>query len=203
MKLTWYGHACFKLETAEGRAVFDPYEDNFIPRMTMPETSADAVFCSHGHGDHNAEFKVKLSGKTPAFKVSRIPCFHDEVMGRKRGSNLITVIEAEGRKIAHMGDIGHLLNDEQLKALEGCDLLMIPVGGFFTVDAENAKKICDAVKPKVTVPMHYKCGRAGLQAVAPVDDFLALFDKNDILRLGTNTWEISEISQTAVVFELC
>lgn len=203
MKLTWYGHACFKLETAEGSVVFDPYESGYLPNLKLPGICADAVICSHGHGDHSAAGAVTLTGNTPSFKLTQIPCFHDEVGGRKRGKNLITVVEAEGKKIAHMGDIGHQLNGEQLSLLKGADVLMIPVGGVYTVDAKGAKKLIEKIQPKHIVPMHYRAGNAGLQNVAPLDDFLALFGENEVMRLGKSTWEFSEDGAPVTVFELC
>lgn len=203
MKLTWYGHACFKLETAEGSIVFDPYEKGYLPNLTLPEITADAVVCSHGHGDHSDAAAVTLTGNAPTFRMKQIPCFHDEVMGLKRGKNLITVIEAEGKRIAHFGDLGHELSRAQLKELGSIDIALIPVGGVYTVDASAAKKICEKVMPRVIVPMHYKMGNAGLQNVAEVDDFLALYPESEVLRLGESTRSINEISQSVVVFELC
>lgn len=203
MKLTWFGHACFMLETADGSVVFDPYQNGYLPNLTLPEITADAVICSHGHGDHNAENLITLTGKEPTFRLTQIPCFHDEVRGLKRGKNLITVVESEGLRVAHFGDLGHSLSRAQLKEIGHIDVLMMPVGGVYTVDAAQAKKICDELKPKVVVPMHYKTGNSGLQNVAPVDEFLALYDGKDILRLGKSTWNINEISASAVVFELC
>lgn len=203
MKLTWYGHACFKLETAEGSIVFDPYENGYLPKLTLPGICADAVVCSHGHGDHSAADAVTLTGVKPTFKMTQLPCFHDEVRGLKRGKNLITVVEAEGKRIAHFGDLGHKLSAAQLKELGSIDVLLIPVGGVYTVDAEAAKKICEEVKPKLIVPMHYRMGSTGLQNVAPVDDFLALYGENEVLKIGGNAWNIKEISEAVAVFELC
>lgn len=203
MKLTWYGHACFMLDTAEGSVVFDPYEDNYMPNLRLPKLSADNVICSHGHGDHSAAHAVTLTGNEPTFKITQISCFHDEAQGEKRGKNTITVVEAEGKRIAHFGDLGHKLDGEQLAAIGHIDVLMIPVGGIYTVDAKTAKEICDVIKPAVIVPMHYRMGSAGLQNVAGVDEFLTLFDEDEILRLGKNTWEIGDISQSIAVLELC
>jgi len=203
MLLTWYGHACFKLSADAGSVVLDPYEKNYIAALTLPKLSADEVICSHGHGDHCAASEVTLTGRTPAYKKAQLPCWHDEVCGAKRGSNLITVIEAEGLRVAHCGDLGHELSDTQLALIGELDVLLIPVGGVYTVDAVTAKKIVDALRPKTVVPMHYKMGARGLQNVAPVEDFLALFDASDILRLGGNTWEIGEIISPVAVFELC
>ena len=202
MKLTWYGHACFMLETAEGSIVFDPYEDGYITNLKLPEITADKVICSHGHGDHSAAELIKLTDKAPVFSITQIPCFHDGVRGLKRGKNLITVVESEGKRIAHMGDIGHMLSATQLETLGHIDVMMIPVGGTYTVDAEEAKRLCGDIKPVTVVPMHYRMGNAGLQNVASVDSFLGLFGEDEVLRLDGNTWDMEEKSAHVVVFEL-
>ena len=110
MKLTWYGHACFKLETASGSVVFDPYAPGSVPGLALPEITADAVVCSHRHSDHYCPEAVTLTGSEPSFAMCSIPTFHDECMGAKRGDNLITVVTAEGLTVAHCGDLGHELS---------------------------------------------------------------------------------------------
>ena len=203
MKLTWYGHACFKLETADGSVVFDPYQNEYLPNLTLPEITADAVICSHGHGDHSAAELITLTGKEPSFKLTQIPCFHDEVCGLKRGKNLITIVEAEGLRLAHFGDLGHGLTRGMIKEIGHLDALMIPVGGVYTVDAKATKKICDEIKPGVIIPMHYRTGNAGLQNVAPLEDFLSLFPESEVLQLGKSSWDVEKNSASVVVFELC
>ena len=106
MKITWCGHSCFLVETREGSAVLDPYAPGSVPGVSLPALTADAVLCSHGHRDHGYTEGVRLSGKPAAFSVKTIPCFHDDKGGSLRGENLIRVIEAEGLRIAHLGDLG-------------------------------------------------------------------------------------------------
>ena len=190
MKLTWYKHACFALESAEGSVVFDPYENGYLPGFTLPQLSADLCLSSHRHGDHYAPGAVQLSGKEPAFTVTQLPCFHDEVQGKKRGGNLISIVEAEGLRICHMGDIGHMLGKEQLMQMGRVDVLLLPVGGVYTVDAKGAKALADTVSARVIVPMHYRMGENGLQNVAPVDDFLALYPDGMIKRLPGASWDV-------------
>lgn len=203
MKLTWYGHACFKLETTSGSVVFDPYAPGSVPGLALPEITADAVVCSHRHSDHYCPEAVTLTGSEPSFAMYSIPTFHDECMGAKRGDNLITVVTAEGLTVAHCGDLGHELSAETLSSLGKIDILLIPVGGVYTLDAEAAKCVCEQIKPTVTVPMHYRCGSAGLQNVAPVDDFLSLFDEASITRLPSNTLTIeTPLTESVTVLEL-
>ena len=140
MKLTWLGHACFRLDTDCGSVVFDPFRDGSVPGYRNIRETADMVLCSHEHGDHGARECVTLTGREPAFRVIRIPCFHDDAEGAKRGNNIIHIIEAEGLRAAHFGDLGHMLSPEQIQALGKLDLAMIPVGGFYTIDAQTAKQ---------------------------------------------------------------
>ena len=126
MKLTWYGHSCFLLETAEGSVVFDPYAPGSVPGVELPRgLTADAVHCSHGHKDHGYAAGVTLSGRKPGFVLQSIPCFHDDRRGALRGENRITVLEAEGLRLAHLGDLGHALSPEQLAVLGRIDVLLI------------------------------------------------------------------------------
>lgn len=203
MKLTWYGHACFKLEAECGSVVFDPYAPGSVKGLKLPEVTADAVVCSHRHSDHYCPEAVTLTGLKPGFALRSLPVFHDECMGAKRGSNLITVVTAEGLTVAHCGDLGHELSGETLHKLGKIDILMIPVGGVYTLDAKAAKAVCEQIKPTVIVPMHYRCGSAGLQNIASVDDFLSLFDESTITRLTSNTLAIEKpLTPSVTVFEL-
>ena len=199
MKLTWYGHACFKLETAEGSAVFDPYSPGSVPGLTLPALEADAVICSHGHGDHNYAAGVRLTGRAPGFAVRQLPCFHDDVQGQKRGKNLITSIDAEGLRFVHMGDIGHMLTHEQLDWFGRVDVLMIPVGGYYTIDALTAKRVADAAAPRVLVPMHYRFGAHGYPEIGTLEDFLALCDAASVQRLETNGFTLTKEAPSGVV----
>ncbi len=173
MKLIWYGHSCFKLESAEGTAVLDPYAPGSVPGLALPELEADLVLCSHAHRDHGCAEAVRLSGKTAALKVRKIACFHDELHGSLRGENVIHVIEAEGLRIAHLGDLGHMLSGAQLEALGRPDVLLIPVGGHYTIGPETAAALARAVGARITVPMHYRGEGFGYEVIGPVEDFCA------------------------------
>ena len=199
MTLTWYGHACFLLETDHGRAIFDPYEPGSVPGLVLPELAAEAILCSHGHRDHCHASGVKQTRMMPGFQVEKIPCFHDEVQGAKRGENTIHILTAQGKRIVHMGDVGHPLSPEQAAAVGTPDVLMIPVGGFYTVDAETAKGICDMLQPKVILPMHYRGEGFGYEEIGIVEDFTKLFDKVSVL--DSNVLELTEDLSGVIVLK--
>ncbi len=177
MTLTWYGHSCFRLDSADGSAVIDPYAPGYVPGLALPkELAADAVILSHAHADHGYADAVKKTGRTPTFTVTEMVTYHDEANGAKRGKNRVTVIDAEGMRLVHLGDLGHELSAQQLAALGHVDVLMLPVGGFYTVDAPTAHRIADAVGASVAVPMHYKGVGFGFDELSGVDAFTALCD---------------------------
>lgn len=165
MLITYHGHSEFYLEAADGfRLLTDPYDPGVgYPMGAYP---CDAVTVSHGHHDHNYTQKalgapaiVDGAGVwrvAPEVTVTAVPSFHDGEGGKKRGANLLMKIEMEGLTLAHLGDQGCPLTREQIDALGKVDVLMIPVGGFFTIDAEQALDICLALKPRVILPMHFK-----------------------------------------------
>ena len=182
MKLTWLGHACFLLETSGGSIVFDPYSPGSVPGVELPEDlTADLVLCSHQHGDHCYPQGVKRSGREPALPIQRIPSFHDDAGGAQRGENTITLVEAEGLRVVHLGDLGHMLSEEQIASLGRVDLLMVPVGGFFTIDAATAWALTEKLNPAIVVPMHYRAPGFGFDVIGTVDEFLALAKNVKIL----------------------
>ena len=181
----------------------DPYAPGSVKGLKLPEITADAVVCSHRHSDHCCPEAVTLTGLKPGFAMRSIYTFHDESMGAKRGNNLMTVVTAEDLTVAHCGDLGHELNAETLRSLGKIDILLIPVGGVYTLDAKAAKRVCEQIKPTVIIPMHYRCGSVGIQSLAPVDEFLSLFDEAEINRLSSNTLTVEKpLAPSVTVFEL-
>ena len=193
MKLTWYGHACFLIETAEGSVVFDPYQPGSVPGLTLPPLTADAVVCSHGHRDHGYAEGVTLSGREPGFALQSIPCFHDDRHGALRGENRIAVLEAE----AHLGDLGHALSSEQLALLGRIDVLLVPVGGFYTIGPEEAAKLVKTLRPRLAIPMHYRGEGFGFDVIGPVQDFTECFEQ--VQCLDSNVLDPADAAAPVVV----
>lgn len=200
MKIKWYGHSVFRIETASGLAVLtDPCAPT--TGYKLKDIPCDVITSSHAHFDHN--YFVAASG-TPEIlsaagtteiggvRITAIPSFHDEEQGAKRGGNLIFVIEADGLRIVHMGDIGHQLSEEQIAAIGRPDVLLCPVGGVFTVDPLGACLVAKALSPRVFVPMHYQTDALTLSAeLASVEDFLKLTKAPDIQRLNGSEWIVT------------
>ena len=200
MKLTWLGHSCFKIEENGFTLILDPYSNDTVPGYRNLKEEANLVLCSHGHGDHcAADIIDKKEGAEDPFTVETIDTWHDEVQGAKRGANKITIItDKDGVKVIHMGDIGCELTDEQYKKLQGADVLLIPVGGFFTVEPDLAKKMADRIGAVVTVPMHFRTPEFGYPKIGTLDAYTKYCD--DVKTYG-NSLEITKgmEKQTAVL----
>jgi L-ascorbate metabolism protein UlaG (beta-lactamase superfamily) len=209
-KLTWYGQSCFLLETAAGtRVVMDPIPGG-IGYTPLSDLKGDVVTISHEHPDHNnvnlVQGKPKvLRGLTPDKKgwvkidekvkdvaIRSVGVYHDEEKGAKRGLNTVFLFEVGGVRIAHLGDLGHLLTDQQLSAIGMVDVVMIPVGGFFTIDAAKATRVIDQLRPRlIVIPMHYKTDVLTIKELATVDAFLA--GKPNVRRENGNTISITGV----------
>ena len=174
MKIEYLRHACFKINDS---LVIDPYKDGSVPGLVPLRTSAAKVICSHGHADHSGVECVEIDPALSCdLKIEEIASWHDDQQGALRGPNTIFVImSADGsEKLVHLGDLGHFPNDEQLAAISGADYLLIPVGGFYTIDAATAAEICLAASPKTIIPMHYRTATSGYPQIDTVDEFVRL-----------------------------
>ena len=203
MKITWLGHSCFYIETAGGSVVFDPYADNYVPGYSIVRATADGVFCSHEHRDHGCPEGVTLSGRPLAAKVDAVDTFHDDKEGSLRGLNKMHILSAEGMRVAHLGDLGHIPEGAALEALQGVDALLVPVGGYYTIDAKTAKALADTCGARVVIPMHYRLGSLGYDVIAELSDFTELC-QNTVYYPG-NTLELTAETpaQTAVLTYEC
>lgn len=179
MNIIWLGHSCFKIESKDAVIIIDPYKDGSVPGLGNLREHADIVLCSHGHDDHSGTECVKLSGDLkPDIKITKINTFHDHHNGAHRGKNTIHMIEADGYRIAHLGDLGCQLTEKQKEQLEDLDLLLVPVGGFYTIGAKEAAELVMELKPAAVVPMHYRDARGtyGYDVIGTVSAFTELMD---------------------------
>ena len=191
MKLTWLGHSCFMLEHDSYKLVIDPYKD--VPGYPPLRLKADCVYCSHAHSDHNAtDVVTPRKGWRNPFAVRTVRTFHDDKEGAERGENAIHVFSADDITIAHMGDLGHHLTLEQVQEIGPLTVMLIPVGGHYTIDAMGAKSACMALRPRCVIPMHYYHPPYGMPNLADVESFLKLWPFASIHRLHGNSLEITK-----------
>lgn len=164
MKLKYIAHSCFKLTYNDGTVLItDPYDET-VPYPPCNE-KCDAALVSHDHFDHNhvqslnGHFETIVSAGSfhvNNLKITATQSFHDPEQGALRGKNLLFRIDGEGLSIAHIGDLGHMPNDHQREVLSDLDVLLLPVGGYFTIDTAQAEQLIRDLKPRVAIAMHYK-----------------------------------------------
>lgn len=179
MKITYLGHSCFKFEKDGFALIVDPYKAGSVPGYAPLKETANQVLSTHRHGDHFGldEVKLAVTRVDIPFDISFIESFHDEADGAARGCNNVIIVKADGLTVVHMGDIGCELSDEDIDIIKGCDVLLIPVGGVYTVDAKGAKAYVDRISPAITVPMHYRGEGFGYDELGTVDEFTKLFEQ--------------------------
>ncbi|MEX0877753.1 MAG: MBL fold metallo-hydrolase [Candidatus Spechtbacterales bacterium] len=187
MVITWYGQSCFKIQSGQLTVVIDPFDKSI--GLTPPKFEAQMVLTTHDHFDHNNISTIKgdyfvVDGpgeyEYGGIRVRGIRSYHDNSGGEERGLNTIYVVTIEDINLLHMGDIGQdKLTEEQLDVIGEVDILMVPVGGNFTVDGEKALDISNQVEPKIVIPMHYKL--KGLKpGLDDVSGFLKAIGKTDV-----------------------
>jgi len=212
MKVKWLGHAAFLFTADDGTKILtDPYVpgayDGAVGYGKIEEV-ADIVTVSHEHADHNGARDLpgkpqvlKGSGEwaIKGVKIKGVATFHDPTKGKERGTNTIFIYEVDNLRLVHLGDLGHILDEGVLTVLGRVDVLFVPVGGVFTIDAHQAAELVKMVKPRLVIPMHYKTPKLGF-GIAGVEDFLKLAPgvkqvgksevevKPALLPAGTETW---------------
>ncbi len=196
MKLTWLGHSSFRLVESTGTTVVtDPYHSNV--GFEMPDVNADIVTVSHTHDDHD---NIEAVGGSPAvlnragaYEIGGVHIladrtYHDDKKGAERGENLVFKYRMDGVDLCHMGDIGEECNAFLVETLMPVNVLMIPVGGNYTVDAKQAKEYVDRLMPDIVIPMHFKTKDCELD-IDKVGEFLDLFDDEHIVYIDGDTVE--------------
>jgi len=191
-KIYWAGQSCFQISVSNSKdhsadIVIDPYDEK--TGLKLPNLSADIVLVTHQHHDHNnvkdikgTPFVIQGPGEYEVKEVfiQGISSFHDDKEGKERGQNTIYVLEAEEMRFCHLGDLGQKqLTDEQLEKIDRVDILMIPVGGKYTIDSSAAQKIISQIEPKIVIPMHYALPKNKAE-LDDVSKFLKTMGKNSI-----------------------
>ena len=204
MLIEWIGHSCFYLTTEAGKTIIiDPYGDKI--GLRVPEKAADIVLVTHDHFDHvNEAYLAALPKESSVIdkegsydvcgiKSEGIPVYHDEQQGAVRGTVVTYLIEVDGMRLLHMGDVGAMPEPSYFEKLGKIDILMIPVGGYYTVDAKGALNIMDVIHPNITIPMHYLVPGLALTELAGSHDFLARASSReyDVSRIGGGLFEIT------------
>ncbi len=187
MKIQYLGHSCFKLTESTGTTVVvDPYKG--IGYELPKGLTADAVTVSHGHYDHNNVSAIGGSPKRidregfyelPGVEITGVESYHDDEGGAARGKNVIFKFRMDGLEICHLGDIGEKCSSELLELLLPVNILLIPVGGNYTIDAELAKEYVDRIMPEIVIPMHYKTRNSNVD-IEKAQSFLDMFDDEDV-----------------------
>lgn len=179
MKIKYLAHASFLITSDSGtRIITDPYKTSDALKHGAIEESADIMTISHEHGDHNNAAAVqgnpevvKDSTTVKGITFKAVSTTHDDKGGSERGKNTIFCFQVDGVKVCHMGDLGHLLTDNQVVEIGKVHVLLIPVGGNFTIDARAATEVADQVRARIIIPMHFKTDKLGLP-IAGVENFL-------------------------------
>jgi len=183
MLITWLGHSCFKIQDKTGTdgitIITDPFDKEI--GLKVPNCEADIITVSHDHHDHNNvgalrgnPYIIKLAGEydVKGILVRGVESFHDEKKGKERGENIIYRMEVDGISISHLGDLAHVLDDKQLEVLVGTDILLIPVGGKYTLDAKKAVEVISQIEPRIVIPMHYNDGNVKIEGLDSIEKFV-------------------------------
>lgn len=163
MEITWHGQSCFKIKSNNATIVTDPFGEG--TGLKLPKLEADIVTVSHAHFDHNnisaisgQPMIIDSPGELEAKEVgiTGVASFHDGAEGKERGYNTIFAFDLEGMRVCHLGDLGQKLTDEQLEELDGVDILLVPIGGKYTLNSKQAAEVIAQIEPSIIIPMHYK-----------------------------------------------
>ena len=199
MKIQWCGQACFLLTSKEGtRVLTDPFNKHL--GYPVPRYLVEGITVSHNHYDHNYVRAVPNYQEIPIIRepgnyqvmdisIEGIPVFHDNCQGKERGGNNIFVFQLDGIRVAHLGDLGHTFTSQQLGSLGPIDILLIPLGGTYTIGYQEADIILDQLQPKIAIPMHYKTPTLRYQ-LDSLEPFLA--GKSNLELLESNELEVTE-----------
>ena len=181
LQIRWHGHSCFEI-TNDVTIVTDPHDGRSIG-IPAPNVTGDIILVSHNHYDHNSVKSVEKENSKiitderkrtiGTIQISGIPAFHDTAHGERRGSMILYNFTCEDITFCHLGDLGHELDEKTIEQIGKIDILFIPVGGNYTIDAEQAWHVIQTLKPKITIPMHYRIEGLSL-SIAGIEPFLEI-----------------------------
>lgn len=205
MVIKHLGHSCFRIRGAKGTIITDPFDEKVVG-FKLPRTTSDIVTISHQHEDHNCADKIggkekpgggrhaSLRGKpfmidgpgeyeVKGIRIHGISSFHDNQKGAQRGKNVMYLFHLDGISLLHCGDLGHTLTEEYIDIVEEVDILLIPVGGVYTINAQAAAQIAAKLEPRIVIPMHYNEKRLNQEVFAQlqkVDAFLSEIGQEEV-----------------------
>jgi len=181
MEIKYLSHSSFLIKTKDAKLVMDPFDPKFIG-LKFSKQEADIVTISHDHKDHS--YTDLIEGEPliltwpgqfekKGIRIWGFSSFHDKVEGKERGENIMYKLESEGISILHCGDLGMIPSDDQIEEIGDVDVLLVPVGGKYTITAEEAIHLIKKVEPAIVIPMHYGRPEIAVEGLAPLDDFLS------------------------------
>ena len=210
MNIRWLGHSCFLFTNQDGvKLVTDPFNERV--GLPLPNVEADVVTVSHHHHDH--DYVQAISGnpqvvdseglhKISDLNIKGTLTYHDQEQGAKRGNNMLFAFSMDGVRAAHLGDLGHILTSEQLADIGPIDVLCIPIGGFYTIDAQQSSEVIRQLNPKIILPMHYKLDDSITLPIAGLNSFLGYFPQVERRKDLDITKDSLPREQTVIVLEL-
>lgn len=181
MDIYFLGQSCFKIKGKTATVIIDPYDPDFIGLKLPKDLEAQVVLSTHDHKDHNNVVAVTgnpliITGpgeyETKGVSIKGITTFHDKVGGAEKGTNTIYHVLIDGINIVHLGDLGHILTEEQSSEIDSMDILMVPVGGKYSLNAEEASEVVVQMEPKIVIPMHYQIPELKIEGLDSVENFL-------------------------------
>ena len=217
MDITYLGHASFLLKSKEVKLVIDPFSSEMMG-LKFSKIEADVVTVSHQHEDHNAVSQVggdplviDIPGEYEinGVRIHGFDTYHDKSKGEERGENTIFKFDFDGLTILHCGDLGHPLSAETTQDIDGVDVVMVPVGGVYTIDADEARQIVEKLEPSIVIPMHYRDPKlkpniSKYSEMAPVEDFLqkvGVTQAEPVKKLSIKKSDLGEEEMKIVVME--
>lgn len=212
VKIAWHGHACVSISREDGYTiVIDPHDGSSLG-LRKPEVKGDLVLVTHNHFDHNAVDVVtkprsrmikEFHGETDidGLRIKGFKTFHDKQRGKRRGFNYVYLIEVSGKRIAHLGDLGDMPAEDVIGELRGLDLLIVPVGGVFTVDPDEAWNIVEKTQPLNILPIHYWVRGVNLP-LKPLEEFLKHVRGYSVVELDSGIFNLEEYEKKVIIPKL-